>query len=55
MLSPNKTKKIMRDVELQLAETDMIALDKKYSWEIVECDSVEVIAGANTGKENMDT
>lgn len=56
MLHPEKLEQLRQDIERQFYNGGAIALDSKFSCELieVEADTVEVVSGANTEKENMD-
>ena len=57
MLHPEKLDQLRQDIEKQFYNGGAIALDSRFSCEVieVEADTVEVVSGADTRKENMDS
>lgn len=47
LLSPDKLEELRRNIERQFYSGGAIALDDRFSYELVEADSVEVISGAD--------
>ena len=48
LVSPDKLEQLRREVERQFYNGDSIAIDNRFSYEVIEADAVEVVESANT-------
>ena len=48
LLSPDKLEELRQKIEKQFYDGGAIALDSRFSYELVEVDAVEVVSSVNT-------